>query len=253
MSVLEATATDAPTAPTARSQLKATAREVLRDGELEMVGRMPWSSNETFLVEAHLDGERLRAVYKPLEGERPLWDFPHGLYEREVATYELSESLGWGVVPLTVARTEGPLGRGSLQQFVDADFTEHYFTLYENTALHDQLRMICALDLVANSTDRKSGHCLLGPDGRVWAVDNGLSFHTELKLRTVIWDFGGEPIPDDLIDDLRRLIEGGLPQVLEELLDIAEREALLERARHVVRSGIFPVDVTGRRHPWPLV
>jgi uncharacterized repeat protein (TIGR03843 family) len=229
------------------------ARDLLAHGELSVKGRMPWSSNGTFLVEACLRGETRRAVYKPHQGERPLWDFPGGLFRREVAAFELSEALAWDVVPLTVLRSEGPMGEGSLQDFVDADFEQHYFTLYEVEEHHDQLRAMCVFDLLANNTDRKSGHCLVRADGHIYGIDNGLSFHQEFKLRTVIWEFGGEPIPDRLLDDVQRLLDDGLPPALTDLLDAFEAEALLDRAQAVVDDGTFPIDRTGRRYPWPLV
>ena len=130
-------------------------------------------------------------MYKPGRGERHLWDFPEAIYRREVAAYELSQALGWDIVPETVERDDAPLGPGSLQRFVPADFSEHHFTLVEHEDYHDQLRTICAFDVVANNADRKSGHCILGDDGRIWAIDNGLCFHVEPKLRTVIWEFAG--------------------------------------------------------------
>ena len=226
----------------------------LLEGDIALRGRMPWSSNGTFLAEVCHGGETTLAVYKPHRGERPLWDFPDGLYKREVAAYRLSEALGWGIVPETVLR-EGPLGIGSLQRFVAADFEQHYFTLLEDEdqRWHDQLRRICAFDLIANSTDRKSGHCLLAEDGRIFAIDNGLSFHAEFKLRTVIWEFGGDPVPADVIDEIAAFIAVGLPPDLSELLDPFERDAVLARARAVVAEGRFPIDHTGRRYPWPLV
>ena len=226
--------------------------EVLLRGDLEIKGRMPWSSNGTYLTAADLEGVVVDAVYKPRRGERPLWDFPDGLFKREVAAYELSEALGWGLVPLTVLRTEGPLGEGSLQRFVPADFEQHYFTLYEDEHHHDRLRQICAFDLLANNTDRKSGHCLLGDDGRIYAIDNGLSFHAEFKLRTVIWEFGGEPVPGAILDDIGRLVDDGLTPPLVALLDPFERDAVLTRARALLREGCFPIDHSGRRYPWPL-
>jgi uncharacterized repeat protein (TIGR03843 family) len=227
--------------------------EALRRGEVEVLGRMPWSSNMTFLCEVDDGGDGVRAVYKPRRGERPLWDFPSGLDHREVAAYELSEALGWGIVPVTVLRDDGPLGPGSMQQFVPADFEQHYFTLYEDDTRHPELRRICAFDLVGNNTDRKSGHCLLGLDGRIWAIDNGLMFHHEPKLRTVIWEFGGEQVSPELLDDLCRLCADELPPTLAELLDPFERDAVLARAAHLVTTARFPIDETGRRYPWPLV
>ena len=241
----------------------------LRTAPLDVLGRMPWASNGTFLVQladeaaAHdaaddggaSDGGGCRpprGIYKPRRGERPLWDFPPGLYKREAAAFELAVALRWWVVPPTVVR-EGPLGEGSVQLFIDADFEQHYFTLQEEREYRWDFQAICLFDLVANNTDRKSGHCLLGPDGRIWAIDNGLCFAEEFKLRTVLWDFAGEPIPDDLLADLARLIDDGPPDPLARLLDDDEQLAMLERADSLVRSGRFPIDRTGRRYPWPLV
>ncbi len=213
---------------------------------------MPRSSNATFLVELSLDGAAALAVYKPERGERPLWDFPPGLYRREIAAYLLSEALGWGLVPLTTQR-EGPLGDGSLQLFVQADFSQHYFTLLEAGEHREALQRVCLFDLVANNADRKSGHCLLVPGDRIYAIDNGLTFHAEPKLRTVIWDFGEEPIAPALQEDLRRMVRDDLPPALAELLDPDERSALKRRARGLLRTGHFPVDKSGLRYPWPLI
>jgi uncharacterized repeat protein (TIGR03843 family) len=243
--------------------------ELLRCGDLTIVGRMPWSSNATFLVDIHAPGAApdpespaepdqprppalLQAIYKPHRGERPLWDFPSGLWRREVAAHELSRALGWATVPETVER-DGPLGEGSLQRFVDADFGEHYFTLLDDESYHPQLRRMCAFDLVANSTDRKGGHILVDEDDHLWGIDNGLSFHAEFKLRTVIWDFAGEPVPSELADDLAAFVEAGLPDRLARLLDPFERDAVRTRARAVLAEGRFPHDPSGRRFPWPLV
>src|SRR5439155_23863691 len=142
------------------------------------------------------------------------------------------------------------LGPGSLQRFIDADFEEHYFTLYEEPSgrWHDQLRRVAVFDLLANSTDRKSGHLLLDREAHIWAIDNGLSFHNEFKLRTVIWEFGGEPIPKELVDDVRRFVDGGVPGDLAELLDPFERDALLARRRAIVNERCFPIDGSGRRY-----
>jgi uncharacterized repeat protein (TIGR03843 family) len=213
---------------------------------------MPWSSNATFLVEVTLEGTAALAVYKPERGERPLWDFPSGLFRREIAAYHLSEALGWGLVPLTLRRDDGPYGEGSLQAFVDADFEQHYFTLREDATHHDRLRRICAFDLVANNADRKGGHCLLA-GSTIYAIDNGLCFHVEPKLRTVIWDFAGEPIPEEVRADLRRLAERGLATTISELLEPGEGAAILKRAKAVASADCFPSDHSGHRYPWPLV
>lgn len=227
---------------------------VLRSGEVEILGRMPWSSNATFLVTVRHDDVEARAIYKPGRGERPLWDFPAGLFRREVAAYELAQQMGLDVVPPTVMRgDDAPLGPGSLQWFVEADFEQHYFTLHEHRPeLHDQFRAIAAFDLLANNTDRKSGHCLLGPGDHVWAIDNGLCFAEEFKLRTVIWEFGGEEVPDGLRAAAQRIVDG-VSEPLRELLRPDEVIALVERASAFVDAPCFPVDRTGRRYPWPLV
>jgi uncharacterized repeat protein (TIGR03843 family) len=227
---------------------------VLSAGELEVEGRLPWSSNYTFLVTARLDGEELRAVYKPGRGERRLWDFPPDLYEREVAAFRLSENLGLHVVPETVLRADAPFGDGSLQRFVDADFSEHYFTLLETAAHAEALRTIAAFDLVLNNADRKGGHCLLGPDERIWGIDHGLCFHPEPKLRTVMWDFAGEPLPTSVIDACGELSHGRVPDDVGELLTAGERTALVKRAKAIVADGVFPEPpVDSRAYPWPLV
>jgi uncharacterized repeat protein (TIGR03843 family) len=252
---------------------------VLRYGRAEVLGRLPWSSNATLLAEVHPDESAtsdsdasggahprpradarpqnhpgsLSAVYKPRRGERRLWDFPPGLDRREVAAYELSVTLGWPIVPETVLRDDLPLGVGSLQRFVRFDPEEHYFSLYDDPAHHRVLRTICCFDLVSNQADRKGGHCLLGEDGRIWAVDNALAFHRDLKLRTVIWEFAGQPVPDPLLDDLCRLVEAGPPRSLDGLLAEDEQAALIQRARNVVQAGVFPNDPTGHRYPWPPV
>ena len=226
---------------------------LLHHGDVEILGRMPWSSNATYLCLLTCGEDELRAIYKPRRGERPLRDFPSGLDHREVAAYELSEALGWDIVPMTILR-DGPLGMGSLQRFIDADVEQHYFTLYEDEANHDQLRSMCAFDLVGNNTDRKSGHCLLGLDGRIQGIDHGLMFHEEFKLRTVIWEFGGEEVPAPLLDDIAALADAdALPDPLARLLDSFEQDAVRTRAQAVVRAARFPIDQTGRRYPWPLV
>lgn len=226
---------------------------LLIGGEMSVHGRMPWSSNGTYLVTVDDGTNHTQAIYKPEAGERPLWDFPGGLWKREVGLHDLAEFLGWHVVPPTFIRHDAPMGVGSVQFFVPSFYEQHYFTFRDRPELRRSLEQICLLDLIGNNTDRKGGHCLLGHDGRVWAIDNGLSLHAEFKLRTVLWDFSGEPLPGDLVDDLSRLLDDGLPDHLAALLDPFERDAVLVRCRAVVSGGRFPSDPTGQRHPWPLV
>lgn len=229
------------------------ALSLLDAGEIDIRGRMPWSSNATFLAEVRHGDDEMLAVYKPGRGERPLWDFPRGLYRREVAAYVLSTLLGWEIVPETVLRDAGPLGAGSLQRFVPADFDHHHFTLVEDERHHPSLRRIATFDIVANNTDRKSGHCLLGEDGRIYAIDNGLCFHPEPKLRTVIWEFAGEAIAEADLAAVEALL-ARLPGGLEDLLDDEELAGVRSRAQLVLEARRFPEpDPYGRAYPWPLV
>ena len=226
---------------------------LLTEGTIELVGRIPRSSNETFLVQVTGAEDTAYAVYKPEAGEKPLSDFEPGLYRRERAAYLLSESLAWGLVPPTVIREEAPLGVGSLQWFIECDFREHYFTLFaEAPETHPELARIALFDYITNNTDRKSGHVLRGEDGRVWGIDHGLCFSASFKLRTVIWDFAGEPIPDALLKDIAPLAEATPPDVAE-LLDGEEVAALEHRVQRLLSTQVLPVDRTGRRYPWPLV
>ena len=186
-------------------------------------------------------------IYKPRDGEAPLWDFPNGtLYKREYAAYLLSEILEWDLIPFTLIR-EGPYGIGSVQEFIDHDPRENYYTLGGEYA--EQLRVVCCFDLVANSTDRKPNHLLTGTDGKLWSIDHGLTFHSDVKIRTVIWDFGGEAIPEPLLDALAGLqarLKGprkSMPKRLRELLELLtppEVEALKGRLDWVLTERTYP-------------
>jgi uncharacterized repeat protein (TIGR03843 family) len=230
---------------------------VLARGELEVVGRLRYSSNGAFLVRACADGVELEAVYKPRRGERPLWDFPDGtLYRREVAAFEVSEVLGWGIVPVTVLRPDAPLGEGAIQRFIDHDPDEHYFTLLPEHA--DRFREFAAFDIVVNNTDRKGGHCLRDrDDGRVVGIDHGLTFHPVWKLRTVIWDFAGETVPGSVAAALRRLareLDREFGARVAELLSPAELAAVQLRCIELLTEGHLPEPEPGYRSvPWPLV
>ena len=222
---------------------------------MEVHGRIAGSSNATMLVTCRLGDDELMAVYKPSKGERPLWDFPGGLFRREVAAYVLSESLGWGLVPETVERAEGPFGEGSVQRYVPEDGAAHYFTLRDDPKWHPTLKRMCAFDVVANNADRKSGHVLLAED-RLWAIDNGLCFNEHDKLRTVIWDFGGCPLASDDLATLERFATADPPPALCELLTPPELAAMADRAAWLVNLTALPELVDDGEwppYPWPLV
>jgi len=225
---------------------------VLTCGEIDIEGRMPWSSNATFLVTVSCGDEVARAIYKPTRGERPLWDFEPGLHRREVAAYHLSEALDLDLVPPTVIR-DGPYGEGSLQWFVDVDHRQHYFTIHEERPdLHDTLRGVALFDLIANNTDRKSGHVLIDGEDHIWGIDHGLCFSADFKLRTVVWEFGGEPIGAPLVDAARRIADR-VPLEVATLLADDEVTAMQKRAEWVTENPVFPIDQSGRRYPWPMV
>ena len=226
----------------------------LSQGTMEMKGLLPWGSNYTFLVHIQHEDLTVPAVYKPVRGERPLWDFPDGtLFKREVAAYVVSESLGWGFVPPTVGR-DGLEGPGSVQFFVDADPEEHYFNFDE--AQKAPLKRIVAYDLLVNNADRKAGHVLRGRQGEIWAIDHGLCFHADSKLRTVIWDFAGRPIPADIHQAIRRFRgqlgdSSELTGLLGQLIDREEITALRHRADRFLKLDCFPQPGPGRHYPWP--
>jgi hypothetical protein len=228
---------------------------LLETGDLEVLGLLPRASNFTFLSRVSGGGEHTLAVYKPRSGEAPLWDFPEGsLAAREVAAFVVASELGWPRVPPTVLR-DGPQGPGSVQRFVAFDPDRHYLTMQEERP--DDFRRVALFDVVVNNADRKSGHCLLGEDGELFVVDHGVCFHEEPKLRTVIWEFAGEPIPPDAASDLEalgaRLRSDRLGARLRTLLSPAEIDATDARLRDLLRSGRFPEPGPGRPFPWPVV
>ncbi|MEM9562354.1 MAG: SCO1664 family protein [Actinomycetota bacterium] len=227
--------------------------DLFQTGEIEVEGRMPNSSNATLLVTVSDDERSHRAIYKPGRGERPLWDFPPDLYKREVAMYRLADALGFNVIPPTTIGL-GPFGEGSVQAFVEAEFEHHYFSLHEDGIGRADLERLCALDIVGNNTDRKSGHCLLGRDGRIYGIDHGLAFHAQFKLRTVMWDYCGHQLPEEIAEALTRFVDDGPPVELSCLLDRIEMDATMTRAKALLDAGAFPDDDTGgHRWPWPLI
>lgn len=228
----------------------------LEEGDLEVLGRIPWASNYTLLATISAAGEKdgSKVVYKPQQGESPLWDFPDGsLCRREVAAYLVCRAAGWEFVPPTVLR-DGPAGLGAVQVFIDHDPSITAFELSE-THVAD-LMAVCAFDLATNNADRKAGHVFLDESGAIRAVDHGLCFHQEPKVRTVLWDFVGEPIPRDVIEHLERVmsgLHGELCGELELLLAPEEIDALRRRTSELVESGVFPAPGPGRPYPWPPV
>ena len=238
-----------------RTHTTAELCKLVRQSPILECGLIPWGSNYTFLVTMDAGAPApLLGVYKPRRGEAPLWDFPDGtLYKREYASFLLSEALGWQLVPPTVIR-KGPNGTGTVQLYIhhreeDAD----YFAL-RGAHVHDVQRM-AVFDMVANNTDRKAGHCLRGEDGHVWGIDHGLTFHPHPKLRTVIWDFGGKPIPPDLLTDVRRVYKDlktnrKTVRQFSDLLMQVEIEALLDRMQAVLSQPEFPSLQRRRSVPW---
>ncbi|MHB1987434.1 MAG: SCO1664 family protein [Acidimicrobiales bacterium] len=228
--------------------------DLLSGGEIEIEGRLPWSSNYSFLVALSSGESAGRAVYKPGKGERPLRDFGADLYRREVACYELSDAFDLGLVPETVLRIDAPFDAGSLQRFIDADFESHYFTLVEDRRHHQRLMELAAFDMLCNNADRKSGHVLVDGDGGIWGIDNGLSFHAQDKLRTVIWEFAGEAIPASVLEACRAVTSSGPPERVAGLINDDEAEALVRRARKMLRVKCLPAPRDDyRAYPWPLI
>ena len=235
-----------------------TVLNVLQNGEITIQGEFVLGSNYTFLAEVSQDGDKLMSVYKPSRGERPLWDFPPAsLARREAAAFVVSKALGWELVPPTVYRKKAPAGPGSLQLFIEHDPELHYFNLSETD--RQRLRPAVLFDLLINNADRKGSHLLFDEHHHLWLIDHGICFHSEDKLRTVIWDFAGEPIPEQLCADVQAFLlklnpETNLFKELQPLLTSVEIKALAIRAKHLISLGRFPEpDPDQRSFPWPLI
>ena len=232
--------------------------EILQKGTIVLEGQFALGSNYTFLVNLAYHSQTIQAVYKPLKGEVPLWDFPtETLAARETAAYILSEALHWDLVPPTIIREDGPFGKGSLQLFIRHDPNLHYFSF--DTVVREQLQTTALFDIVINNADRKGSHIILDESGHIWLIDHGLCFHVSAKLRTVIWDFSGETIHADLIARLKTLLNAlenhkAIYTELAELLSTAEIDALKKRILFIIKHPIFPSpDKNKRQIPWPLV
>ncbi len=229
---------------------------MLCEGEAEAAYLLPSGSNYVFvLVLRFPDVSPGLAVYKPRQGEAPLWDFPAGtLYRREYAAYLVARAGGWDFVPPTVVR-DGPQGVGAVQLFIDHDPRQNIFTF--GAEREAEIRDLAAFDLVANNADRKAGHCLLDAAGRMWAIDHGLTFHTDHKLRTVLWDFAGQPVADASLVRMRRVLEAlkgdDLRSELGALLHPAEVAALRARCERLLEQPTYPQPGGYRPYPWPPV
>jgi hypothetical protein len=216
---------------------------------------IPWSSNYTFASQLELDGgASILAIYKPRRGEIPLYDFPDGtLYKRERAAYVTCRALGWEFIPPTIIR-DGPHGVGSLQLYVDVEPRADYFKFKDQ--YRTELQEIALFDVIANNADRKAGHCLRARDGRIWGIDHGLTFNTVPKLRTVIWDFAGEPVPPPLVRQLEAFRHDParvamLRKQLEQLLARHEVEAFFKRVDAILECRRYPSMTSRRSVPWP--
>ena len=256
---------------------------LLTRGEIEVQGRIMPASNATFFGTATLDGTTIECVYKPVAGERPLWDFPDGtLARREVAAYVVSEALGWEVVPPTVLRGDAPAGLGMVQAWREPDAGQdavdlvpagatpegylHVLDAYDGedrpvSLVHedsDPLRRMAVFDIVVNNADRKGGHVLAMPDGHRFGVDHGVSFHVDDKLRTVLWGWAREPLDPQDAAGLRALLEqlgtatSELVAALTDLLARHELAATLARCELLLRRDVMPMPSGGRPSiPWP--
>jgi hypothetical protein len=233
-----------------------TLQTVLENGEIELKGQFTRGNNYTFLVNVSYEGSEVPAVYKPGRGEQPLWDFPENtLAGREVCAYLVSQALGLGMVPFTLLR-DGPLGPGSLQQYIDHNPNYHYFTFRPAELV--RLRPVVLFDLLVNNADRKGSHILVQKRSRkLYLIDHGLCFHVEEKLRTVIWDFAGELIPMGLLSALASFHadlagSGDRSAALESYLNPQELAALRSRAEALLATGQFPISPEDRRaFPYP--
>ena len=227
--------------------------DAMQSGELSVTGRLVDASNATLYGAIKpIDGaeyDEIRVIYKPVAGERPLWDFPDGnLANREYAAFLISEIAEWNLVPTTILR-EGPFGPGMVQQWIDIDETVDLALFYSQ----DQplLRKLALFDAVINNTDRKIGHLLPTADGKLLGCDHGVTFHHEDKLRTVLWQWAGMAISDQEIIELRKLAEEILKEqvVFQELLTEIELQALFARIERLISTGIFPEP----SDEWPAV
>ena len=227
-----------------------TSAEILEDGVVKVEGRLVDASNATLFTEIELSGQTVRAIYKPISGERPLWDFQSGtLAFRERAAYLLSEAMGFHLVPLTILR-DGPFGEGAFQLWIDIDESVDLALYFRE--INENLRKVALFDAVINNTDRKIGHLLPAETGRLFVCDHGVTFHEEDKLRTVLWQWSGQPLNADemaILSSLKDAITNGLIAELPQLLSAIEIDALSMRIDRLISESTFPEP----NPEWPAV
>lgn len=232
--------------------------KILAHGKLTITDQFIRSSNYTFLVKVENGSDIIQAVYKPQKGETPLWDFPAGtLCLREVAAFLVSEKLGWNLVPPSVIREKAPLGKGALQLYIDHDPKLHYFSFDAKT--RKRLKSAVLFDLIINNADRKAGHIILDRQGNLWLIDHGTCFHQEFKHRSVVWEFAGQDIPDNLKMDIQQLAcalknKEEIQEELARLISPSEIHAMLTRINILLQLSTFPFPEENRRTiPWPPI
>lgn len=232
--------------------------KTLQTGEIKVEGQFMWGSNYTLLCDVTCEEEILKAVYKPTQGERPLWDFPgETLAGREVAAYLISQYGHWNFVPPTVYRKDGPSGAGSFQLFIEHDPEYHYFKFSPED--REKLKPVALFDAVINNTDRKGGHVLVDSEKHFWLIDHGVCFHAQPKLRTVIWDFANQPIPEKLCQQITELRQKLLPgqtlhTELSAYLSSVEIIAMIGRINKLLKERVYPQPFDKRySYPWPPV
>ncbi len=227
-----------------------TSEEILVKGEMVVTGRLIDASNATLLAECSFDNEKIKCIYKPVAGERPLWDFPDGnLAQREYAAYLISMHAGFDLVPYTILR-DGPFGLGMVQRWIDIDESVDLASFFSTD--DSQLRKMALFDAIINNTDRKIGHLLPRSDGKLFGCDHGVTFHHEYKLRTVLWQWAGDSFTADeeqTLRDLAQKLKESKVDNLSSLITVDEYQALLARVDDLLKSRTFPMP----SHDWPAI
>lgn len=234
---------------------EAEIKSILNRSMVQTIQLVPLGSNYTFTANLcdEETGKNYAAIYKPMRGEAPLWDFPSGtLYKREYGAYLVARAFEWHFIPPVVVR-DGPHGVGTMQLFVDVDESTQYYQFRDKYTM--ELQRIAVFDMLTNNADRKAGHCLLGLDNRVWGIDHGLCFHHVPKMRTVIWDYTGETIPEHIVNDLMEFATdstrlNNLRGELDEILERREVEVFFRRLEQILENPNFPSMNSRRQVPW---